>query len=259
MEIYCEQNEFTHIRIATESIFEGNTKYDDCVLVFGYNIINGGIKTIRKIYPNKKVIVYQLEQLYRGNRWVTRTNMEFLKEADFVWDYDEQNISFLKQEFNITGKFVPILYSPELTTMPIQRPEKHDIDVLFYGSLNEHRTAIVDKIKAAMPNANIIATDKLWGDELDDHIHRAKIVLNIHYYPTNRQEQARMFYLMANHKCIVSERSTINYYGNGIVECNGDNMAEICNNLLVTGDWYKYAKRSLQKLIISNVNLIKGS
>ena len=258
MEIYCERNEFTHIKIMAESIFGENKQYGNCVLVFGYNVVDGGIDTIKELYPNKKIIVYQLEQLYGGNKWASRSNIEFLRRADYVWDYDHQNIEFTRN-FGIDSMFVPILYAPELTTLPILKRDEHDIDILFYGSLNEHRLSVIDSVKKLIPKANIVCTDRLWGDELDDHIQRSKIILNIHYYPINRQEQARLFYLMANHKCIVSEESAINYYGNGIVECKAHDIAKVCNSLLLSGDWYNYAKRSLQKLITSNTRLVKGT
>ena len=46
-----------------------------------------------------------------------------------------------------------------------------------------------------------------YGEERDNYIARSKIILNIHYYPTNIFEMARAFYLLINKKAVVSELS----------------------------------------------------
>jgi hypothetical protein len=59
-------------------------------------------------------------------------------------------------------------------------------------------------------------------DALDEYISRSKIILNLHMSePYNRQEQIRMFYPLINGKCIISEKSQYNYYGDMIFEYDG--------------------------------------
>ena len=143
-------------------------------------------------------------------------------------------------------------FVPELNKLPLLDKDEHDIDILFYGSFNERRNHIIDTVEKALPEANIVVTDSLWDDELDEHIQRAKIVLNLHYFIGSRQEQVRLFYLMSNHKCIISEKSQRNYYQKGIIESTPQNIARACSDILNSGTWYKFAKSSVRSLILSN-------
>ena len=66
---------------------------------------------------------------------------------------------------------------------------------------------------------------------------RSKIILNIHHCKDyNRQEQPRIFYALMNKKCVVSQPSTKNYFGEAIVEAN-DIVKAVKN--LIKDDKYK--------------------
>ncbi len=257
MIIHSTSKVFDHIEIMLRSLYENNPKYTNTVFVLGYIDIKNGISEIRSKYPNKQIIPYQLEQLFRGSRWVTKQNIEFLREADEVWDYDQNNIQFLYETFNIHARFIPMQYVPQLSQLNILPKEKCDIDVLFYGSMNTKRSTIVNSIRDFMPMATVISTANAWDNQLDDYIQRSKIVLNLHYYDNSRLEQARIFYLLANHKCVVSETSNPNYYGSGIMMCKGTEIPKACKYLIDTGEWYEYANKAVKTLILSNYT-IKG-
>lgn len=257
MLIHSTSKVFDHIEIMLKSLYSYNTAYANVVFILGYIDIRDGIESIRSKYPGKKIITYQLEQLFYGSRWVSKTNIEFLKKSDQVWDYDEENIRFLYDQFKIKAMFMPLQYVPQLTMLPLLDINKHDIDILFYGSLNDKRRKVIDSIKTKLPNRNIISSDVLWDDELNDHIQRSKIILNLHYYDTNRLEQARIFFLLANHKCVVSETSPINYYQSGIVMADTEKISDACEHLLRTKLWYPYANEAIKTLILSN-QVFKG-
>lgn len=124
--------------------------------------------------------------------------LELLRKHE-VWDYSQLNIAELAK-FGITAKHCPLGYSPCLER--IKDPVEQDIDVLFYGSVNERRKNILLKLHE---KCNLVVAFGVYGQPLLDLIARAKIIVNIHYYPTAIHEITRTSYLMANKKCIISE------------------------------------------------------
>jgi SAM-dependent methyltransferase len=82
---------------------------------------------------------------------------------------------------------------------------KKDIDVLFYGAINERRLNVINELKEK--KINIFATNHAYCSVRDSLISRSKIVLNLHYYTPGTLEVARLGYLWANKKSIVSEKN----------------------------------------------------
>lgn len=69
---------------------------------------------------------------------------------------------------------------------------------------------------------------------MEHFISRSKIILNIHANENHRQEQIRINYLLTNNKCIISEKSNINYFDNLINEVSGDNIDMLVENFINT-------------------------
>jgi hypothetical protein len=80
---------------------------------------------------------------------------------------------------------------------------EQDIDVLFFGTPSDRRLRILELLKAQ--GVRVVARFNIWGAQRDELISRAKVVLNMHYYPTHIFEIVRVSYLLANHKAGVSE------------------------------------------------------
>jgi SAM-dependent methyltransferase len=80
---------------------------------------------------------------------------------------------------------------------------RQDVDVLFYGVVNERRRAILDALAAA--GLVVKALPGIYGAERDAWIARSKLVLNVHYYDDKVHELVRTSYLLANRKAVVSE------------------------------------------------------
>src|SRR5262249_55443542 len=96
---------------------------------------------------------------------------------------------------------VPIGYVTELSRIPVAQPQ--DIDVLFYGSLNERRNSILNRLSDA--GLKVQVAFGVYGRQRDDLIARSKLVLNIHYYESKIFEIVRVSYLLANSKAVVTE------------------------------------------------------
>jgi hypothetical protein len=115
----------------------------------------------------------------------------------------------------------------------------------------------MNQIKKENPKANIVWLLNDFNDVLDRYIERSKIILNIHFYETAIQEQVRLFYPMINNKCIVSETSRRNYYGNIIRQAPPESLGAACKYLLETNGWKSVASESSEKFKDWSDNIMK--
>lgn len=174
--------------------------------------------------------IYNLEVI---GAHTSRDYLDLMRsEATKVWDYSKQNIQKLKGH-GIEAKYCPIGYHECLTKIK-QNPVK-DIDVLFYGSMNERRSGIIDNLHAA--GVKVHHAFDCYGKERDDLIARSKIVLNMHYYEDAPFEIVRCSYLMANKVFVISESSENNYldqfeYMDGIRFASYDRLVQVCLDML---------------------------
>lgn len=146
-------------------------------------------------------ILYNLEQMDERNRDL-RTKLALLSVKASVWDYSLRNISILRDSgFTAPIRHVPIGYVPEMSR--ITPAAEQDIDVLFYGSLNPRRAAILEALRGA--GLNVPHVFGVYGEERDRLIARAKVVLNMHFYESSIFEMVRVSYLLANRKAVVAE------------------------------------------------------
>lgn len=155
-----------------------------------------------------KIIVFNQEPLLATQRQFMHPRYEnWIKEADEIWDYDEKNIEYL-QKIRSDAKLHVL--KPFKDWSKYQVPEK-DIDILFYGAINEHRSTILNELRRRY---NVVVIGGIFGDALDEFILRSKVLLNIHfYYECAMQEQARMIRWIGAPCRIVSEKSWKNYLG----------------------------------------------
>lgn len=200
------------------------------------NSINLFLGTIHLNYDNIprdiKYIPYQLEQLSTDEGWYKELfgMHNFLQNAEQIWDYSLTNIDFLQSK-NIQAKYLPIGYHSALEIIPTA---EKNIDILFYGSINERRTKILDKLIAK--GLKVTTLSSLLGKQRDEYIARAKIVLNIHYYDMKIFESPRITYLLNNKVFVITENSTDNPYPKiDLVSVPYEQLVEECIKRLA--DW----------------------
>lgn len=177
-----------------------NTLIDDGInIILGANLLE---EDDINLIPASSII-YNFEQVTDTSKWMTPALYDLFSKF-VVWDYSKKNIDAL-QKLGITKNIhhVPVGYNPCLTRIP--KSEIEDIDVLFYGSMNQRRQNILQKLK----DAGLIVETLfgVYGTERDEYISRSKVIVNIHYYDSNIFEQVRVSYLLANKKAVVSECS----------------------------------------------------
>ena len=136
----------------------------------------------------ERYISYQTEQ--NGTHWFSDKYRERLRKSLAVWEYSEGNL------FEYEHKNISIVTAG----IDIQPKRTKDIDVLFYGALNERR-------KQALKGINCKVVDNLLGAAMQTVIARSKTVLNIHYYKPNVFEIFRANECLSHHCNFVSEHS----------------------------------------------------
>lgn len=213
-----------------ENVYGIEETANDTILLGCY--VHEPVTNIRKEIRSRgedhggKLVVYQTEPLVNGHWWKIDQIVNNIRDADEIWDYDIQNIQILKS-YGINAKFKPPSYTESL--LRVDNREEPDIDVLFYGTITPYRYEIINNVigNAEIPfehSQRVIQTKFMFlynvmDSTLDDLIGRSKIILNINPYEGEcRQQQTRIFYPLINNKCVLSQRSTINYYDDLIVE-----------------------------------------
>ncbi len=232
----------------------GGEENPDSVLCLGLQN-HQPLSITKERFPNRKLIAYQTEPLVE-NHWVNSEPLiHNLTFSDEVWDYDLENIRFLRSR-GIDAKFKPPLYAESLKQ--VQNSDKPDIDVLFYGSLTPYRNEILSnfmlnsfitaELYELFMNMNVVVLNNFHGKELDEFIGRSKIILNLNPYAgQTRQQQVRIFYALINNKCVLSEKSSINYYDDMILEFSGSQ--ELCDKvlyLLKDDNWKLYTENNFK-------------
>ena len=177
------------------------------------------------LYKKKydKVIVFNQEPLTATQRqFMHKGYFAWLKLADEVWDYDEQNIEVLK----LIRPDVKLHILKPYKDWSVYEPVEKDIDILFYGSMNEHRAKILNELKKKYKVVVFSYQNNQNWNNLDSYILRSKILLNIHfYYESSMQEQARIIRWIGAPCRIVSEKSWKNYLG--VEEMNYEDLVNL--------------------------------
>lgn len=166
-------------------------------LILGWHLLDS---TQEAALP-AQCILYNLEQMDERNQHL-RDRLVRLSERCEIWDYSRRNVEILHRAGISKGiQLVPIGTMPGLTRIPVA-PDQ-DIDVLFYGSINDRRRHILEALQAT--GLRVHAAFGVYGRKRDALISRAKVVLNLHFYESSILEMVRLSYLWANRKAVVAE------------------------------------------------------
>ncbi len=198
---------------------------DRRTIVLGSNLLNRfGLQ------PPEGAILYNLEQVDDDSVWMTSSLFELFKHHP-VWDYSQANIERLVARGVPRPTHVPIGYVPELARIT---PEPEDIDVLFYGSTNERRFAVLQELRAR--GFRVESIFGVYGAARDAWIARSKIIINIHYFEAKVFEIVRVSYLLANKRAVVSERGADlaqeHSLESGVAFADYDRLVDRCAALL---------------------------
>lgn len=228
---------FADVERMLHALHDGDASYEDKVVVLGYNVAGYLPSKLRQEYPGRKIVVYQLEQLFDRSKWANRHTYQWLKGADEIWEYDLSNLEWLRRQ-GFNPQYRPMTYCPSMIDIP---KRDKDIDVLFYGYPTARRLRIIGGLMENTWNSyNTVWSTGLTGERLKEFIGRSKIILNIHAFDADcRQEQVRLFYPVMNGSCIISEHSPHNEFGKAIVVCDTDKVSATVKYVLKNSLWEK--------------------
>jgi hypothetical protein len=169
-------------------------------IVFGMH--HCPVDVVRHDIP-KDTIIYSLEQMRDAPeciRWCRKyRGLE-------VWDYSMRNVDVLRKAGVENIKHCKVGYVPEITYFERNKPEDRDIDILAYMSPSARRTHIMDQF-ANNPKLNFVAVQSTYGDERDELIKRAKLVINLHNHDNQIFEIIRVSHLIQNKVPVLCERN----------------------------------------------------
>ena len=163
--------------------------------MIGFHLLD--IKYVSQLRKNSVLI--NAEQFLGGTPW-NENILKWIRSFE-VWDYSIQNIEFFKAQGIENIKYLELGYQSELARIEIKAVQ--DIDVLFYGSINDRRAKVLDALKNS--GLNVHTSFGIYGKDRDDLIARSKLVLNLHYYDSEIFEVVRVFYLLSNSIPVVGE------------------------------------------------------
>lgn len=173
---------------------------DEPMIGEGLNFLFGAHLLAADVVLPVNCVIVNLEQL-RGGMFAQPHYLDLLKRHA-VLDYSPRNVLRLRE---LTGNehvhVFKVGYVPAATRIP--SAARQDVDVLFYGSLNERRNRVLQGLASA--GLVVKALPFAYGAERDAWIARSKVVLNVHFYADNIHEIVRTSHLLANSKAVVSE------------------------------------------------------
>lgn len=172
-----------------------------------YNIVFGAhlMTAVECAMLSEDNVVYQMEQL---PMFMSQHYLNLLRRVT-VWDYSERNCEWLRANGVEKVHYVPFGYSAGMDRVvyPDDTPETRGYDFLFYGAQNQRRRHIMSSWWAHDFRVKYL-DGGVWGKERDAWIANAKIIPTIHQFQDKVapiHEMARVFYLMTNRACVLSE------------------------------------------------------
>ena len=212
----------------------------------GLNIVVGAhlLQDPKMLLDEPNTIVYNFEQFDTKSDWFSSDYVSLLKSKPY-WDYSTANIAAMKKAYpEAQATHVPFAYAPVLDYSYVRRDvfrvKRKDIDVLFFGSMNDRRAKIIGELTSM--GLNVQAVFGVYGPELSVLIHRSKLVLNMHYYDSSVFEAVRVIPLLASRVAVVSEKSVddddYKYLNqtSGILVTDYDKLAFVCKQLVENAD-----------------------
>jgi hypothetical protein len=195
-------------------------------------VLGSNVLVAAGLEPPEKTILYNLEQVHDDSPWMTPALLALFRRYP-VWDYSQANIERLAAWQVPRPTHVPIGYVPELTRIV---PAPEDIDVLFYGTIDSRRLAVLHDLRAR--GLRVESLFGVYGASRDAWIARSKIVINMHLHKYKAQvfEIVRVSYLLANRRAVVYERGAHpteeRDLESGIAFAEYDELVDRCMELL---------------------------
>lgn len=154
-------------------------------------------------------IVLNFEQIVAGSQAFNESYLTLLRNH-YVWDYSQHNLARYAELGIPNGHHVPLGYEEEsgdnLRVEDVLPEALQDIDVLFFGSLNQRRAQVIDAMRRK--GLHVACNDNVLWETTHRNlmIRRAKLVLNMHFFDNSRiVEIPRLAMLFRQRKAVLCE------------------------------------------------------
>ncbi|QWD83485.1 hypothetical protein ICU98_08695 [Polynucleobacter sp. MWH-P3-07-1] len=192
-------------------------------IIIGCHLLDPSL--IKQIPPSS--IILNTEQIHQDTSDWNKNIFAWVTNFE-VWDYSTRNIEKLNEIGIDKVRHFKIGFQQELVRL--DNSQDKDVDILFYGSINQRRRGILEALAAK--GLKIKTLFGVYGKERDQWIQRSKLVLNHHFYMSQIFEIVRVFYLLTNSIAVVGEvnpSSSINSMCfEGIYPARYDNLVSQC-------------------------------
>ena len=203
----------------------------------------------REPYPTGTVI-FNTEQLSSNSVWITNGYKNILDKY-FVWDYSQDNLNQISHQNKALVNFYHV---DELQRIICHENKKYDL--LFYGSMNDRRKAILDNISKKGISIHFVSA--LYGPERDLLLGECRAVLNLHFYDSQIFQQIRAFYPLINNIPVISENfpltSAPSIFHDAVFTPGGEEFEKFVAQLLKDNSNFE----ELSKVKIENFPEING-
>ena len=228
---------------ANVSLAKNRLRHDAVNLVFGAHL--GFEAGLRERYT---CLFVNLEQLGREGAAVGEDYLKLLGSSAVV-EYDADNIAAYTTHADDVPVF-PLLFAPYLKPAAALPLEARPIDLLFIGSMNERRRELIGRIEAAGRRVALFDAP-LYGPERDQVILQAKAVVNMHFYPTSRFEQARVSHCLSLGTPVISERRPQTRPHEAFEDCvtwfDDDSLAQVFGQHFGSPEFFAQSRDALQR------------
>lgn len=165
-------------------------------------ILGGHLALLPEQIAGNRCVIVNLEQMGQAGASLPDEYRHLLKSHP-VLDYDAGNLGAYRTPGLPVGLFE--FSHASYLDQPAPPLRVREIDLLFYGSVNERRRALFRQIEAA--GVPVTCFDKpIYTEERDHYIRNAKGVLNCSFYGAHRFEQTRVFQSLSLGTPVISER-----------------------------------------------------
>ena len=196
----------------TQELLEEIKEENNYLFLLGINHIQN-INNIN--LPKNKYIIYQIEQLnqtlYEYNK-LSEEVLYLMENCYSLFDYSNKNLEYypecLREKVKLLEPLIKEKIEETEQTEKIEETEETEekIDILFIGTINDRREAILDKLhEYSIDNRyyyNIKIVSNVFNEELIKLIKNSKLVINLHYYNNSLLEIFRIHDLLP-YDCII--------------------------------------------------------
>jgi hypothetical protein len=203
-----------------------------------YSIVLGAVPPFPPLVAQldpRRTFIANFEQLGSASALARGEYEQWLRHWVVV-DYHSRNVEYLQRQHPAQRAFeIPLVPAPSVA-FDVPAPAERSVDVLFFGSLNERRAALLNQLKAAGLSVEIVAG--AYGAELAPAIRRARLVLHIHYYETALFPVVRMLQPVAVGVPVVCETPVFSHLSDwsrsGMVFAPYAGLVDACRELLAS-------------------------